>query len=298
MEITLETEIKTPPKVSIGMPAYNSAKWIGSTIDSILNQSYKNIELIISDNASTDNTQKLCEEIAKKDSRVKYYRNESNIGVSENFNAVFKYATGEYFKWTSSSDLLKETFIEKCLNVLQMREDVVLVCPGTLLFTDQLDDAEEYDFDVTIEDERPSDRFIHYLKDVKLNNIMNGLVRSDVLALTSLYKKYLSADVNMIAELTLYGKLVTLPEFLFCRRMDEETATKYKKIEEVMLYYVPDAKRSMLFQNWRVHFEYFLAVLKSPIEKFEKKRIYRHLLKRVYWDRYCLWNDIKQAVHL
>jgi glycosyltransferase involved in cell wall biosynthesis len=84
------------PKVSIGLPVYNGEAYIQNAIDSILFQSFTDFELIISDNASTDETEKICREYADKDLRVRYYRVEQNRGAAWNFNRVFKLSSGQY----------------------------------------------------------------------------------------------------------------------------------------------------------------------------------------------------------
>ena len=77
------------PLVSIGMPVYNESKYIAKTIESLLRQDYENIELIITDNDSQDNTQAICLKYAKEDQRLRYYRNRTNIGALRNLNLAF-----------------------------------------------------------------------------------------------------------------------------------------------------------------------------------------------------------------
>lgn len=97
--------------MSIGLPTFNRASRIERTLDSLLAQSYKNFELIISDNASTDATQQICEEYAKNDKRIRYIRQRENIGVIKNIEFVFRQARGEYFMWTSDDDWCDPNFI-------------------------------------------------------------------------------------------------------------------------------------------------------------------------------------------
>ncbi|MBD2214537.1 glycosyltransferase family 2 protein [Nostoc linckia FACHB-104] len=92
-------------RLSIGLPVYNGKKFIRESIDCILNQTFQDFELIISDNASTDNTEKICREYAAKDNRIRYYRNAKNIGCARNFHRAFELSTGEYFKWVAYDDL-------------------------------------------------------------------------------------------------------------------------------------------------------------------------------------------------
>lgn len=112
-------------KISIGMPVYNSEKFLKEKIDSILKLNVKGLEIIISDNASTDNTQKICEEFIEKDRRVRYFRQEKNFGVSWNFNFVLEKAIEEYFFWTAADDIILPGFIEKNIAVLESNKMIV-----------------------------------------------------------------------------------------------------------------------------------------------------------------------------
>jgi glycosyltransferase involved in cell wall biosynthesis len=114
------------PRVSVGMPVYNGQEYLREAIQSILTQSFYDLELIVCDNASTDRTAAICREIAAGDSRLRYYANPTNVGVTENYNKAFALSRGEYFKWASSNDYCAERFIERCVDVLDRRSDAVL----------------------------------------------------------------------------------------------------------------------------------------------------------------------------
>src|SRR6266404_8613176 len=92
--------------VSIGMPTYNGLPLLKKAIDSVLGQTYTNIELVITDNPSADGTQVLCEEYARKDKRVRYIRHKENIGAEANYQAAFLESRGEYFCWVAFDDFL------------------------------------------------------------------------------------------------------------------------------------------------------------------------------------------------
>jgi len=117
---------KINPLVSIGMPTYNGSKYIRQALVSLINQSYRNFELIISDNASTDNTQIICKEYQRIDNRIKYIRQEKNVGPIKNFNSVLKKARGEYFMWASDDDIWYENFIKILLNSLVGKDNYVV----------------------------------------------------------------------------------------------------------------------------------------------------------------------------
>ena len=124
------------PKVSILIPVYNREKIILHTLNSAVNQTYKNIEIIVVDNKSTDNTFEIVKEFAKYHPNVKVYQNEENIGPVRNWRRCLDYATGEYVKILWSDDLIAPEFIEKTLPYLMDHEDVSFVFTGTEIFND------------------------------------------------------------------------------------------------------------------------------------------------------------------
>lgn len=116
-----------PPKVSIGMPVFNSKSTVSAAIDSILKQSFGDFELIISDNASSDGTSEICSHYALQDNRIKYVCQNYNIGAWPNFDYVLKQSRGEYFMWAAGDDVRTDRFLEKGVSILNNRPDVVCV---------------------------------------------------------------------------------------------------------------------------------------------------------------------------
>lgn len=113
------------PTVSIGLPVYNGGKFIEKRLESILLQTMTNFELIISDNGSTDATSKICKEFEKKDERVRYIRQEKNMGAVWNWYFVLKEAKCDYFVCAADDDLWEPTFLEKNTEILDTNKDVV-----------------------------------------------------------------------------------------------------------------------------------------------------------------------------
>lgn len=107
--------LKNAPLVSIGMPVYNGERYIKEALDSLLSQTFNDFELIISDNASTDATEKICLEYADKDKRIRYIRQRQNKGPLVNFNYVLSHAKGEYFMWAAADDVWSKRWVEKLL---------------------------------------------------------------------------------------------------------------------------------------------------------------------------------------
>lgn len=100
------------PTVSIGMPVYNDQKALRLALDCIDKQTFKDYELIISDNCSTDDTELICRQFAEKNPRVTYIRQDTNIGATKNFQFVLDQAKGTYFMWAASDDIRSEDFLQ------------------------------------------------------------------------------------------------------------------------------------------------------------------------------------------
>ena len=111
--------------ITIGIPTFNSEDVLSKAIESVLNQTFKNFQLIISDNASTDSTSAICMEYAKKDSRIKYVRQEKNIFVWNNFKILPNDVKTKYFVWLASDDYWEPTFLEKNIDILELNPNLV-----------------------------------------------------------------------------------------------------------------------------------------------------------------------------
>jgi glycosyltransferase involved in cell wall biosynthesis len=110
--------------ISIGMPVFNGEKFISTAISSLLKQTYTNFELIISDNASTDNTKNICSFFVSIDKRVQYFRQNSNRGATENFKFVLEQAKGKYFMWAAADDYWSFNLLNKSINILEKKQNI------------------------------------------------------------------------------------------------------------------------------------------------------------------------------
>src|SRR5215831_6668002 len=99
------------PLVTIGLPVYDSERYVRQSLDSLLAQTYSDFVLVICDNASNDSTGEICRQYAAADSRVRYYRNETNIGNPGNFNRVASLTSTKYLKWSTADDFWAPTFL-------------------------------------------------------------------------------------------------------------------------------------------------------------------------------------------
>lgn len=288
--------MKKAPEISVAMPVYNGAQWLPAAFDSILNQTFTDFEVVICDNASKDASEQVCRDFASQDTRIRYIRNPKNIGVANNYNKAFSESKGRFVKWATTNDYIEPTMLERCLEVLNARPDVVLCYAKTRLFDPKTNYQQDYEDDLNLQQQSAAERFRKFFQNSRLNNIMNGVIRSDALRRTRLYQNYIGADVNMIAELSLYGKFYEIPEYLFYRRMDPESATKLKSMEQIWRYYDPEGKKRMVFQNWKYYLGLLGPALKAPIPLREKQQVAMHVLQRAIWARKSLGQDIKNSI--
>lgn len=128
------------PKISVCIPVRNGGKYLHIAIDSVLRQTYTQYELIVIDNASSDDTFQWVEQLATENSKIKLFKNEKNIGLIENFNACLCKATGEYIKFLCADDVLMPNCLEQMLCALEANKSATLVTVGRLL-VNQHDDV-------------------------------------------------------------------------------------------------------------------------------------------------------------
>lgn len=113
--------------ISIVLPIYNGEKYMCESIDSVINQTYQNWELLILDDCSSDNTSNIAQEYVKRDKRISYYRNEKNLRLPRNLNKGFSLARGDYLTWTSDDNRYKPTALEKMYDALQKKRKAQFV---------------------------------------------------------------------------------------------------------------------------------------------------------------------------
>lgn len=279
------------PVVSIGMPAYNSERWIRCALDAFLAQTFKDFELIVADNCSTDRTYEICREYAARDRRIRVIRNERNVGAPENFNIVFRHSRGRYFKWASSNDLCAPEFLERCVDVLESRPDVVLCYGKTQIINEHGHVTAQYDDDLHLMDDDPVVRYQSYLERVRLNNVEQGLIRAADLAQTKLQQDFPSSDVVLMSELALRGKFFEHPEYLFCRRMAPKAATKLATETERAELLRPGSLR-IRAGGWSQVVAHLSILRRVPLTFAQRLRLARYVLKLAFWQLNGLTADV------
>jgi glycosyltransferase involved in cell wall biosynthesis len=263
--------LRAAPLVSIGLPVYNGERFLAQALDSLLGQTLGDLELIISDNASTDRTAEICKDYAARDARIRYIRQESNRGAIWNFNFVALQARGQYFKWAPANDFCDPQLLEKCVGVLRSNPGAVLCYGRTCIVNEDTDERTPYADDVSATDRRPSERFM-VVASLRLNNPLFGVMRLDVLRRTPLNRRYFGGDQVFTIELALYGAFVLLPEILVYRRFGSRTWSVRLSRTDMRIFYFGDSSRGPGFARLRRRVDLFQAVLRAPISGSEKLR--------------------------
>ena len=285
------------PLVTIGLPVYNSERYLKQSLDSLLAQTYSGFSLVISDNASTDGTAQICRDYAALDSRIKYFRNETNIGNPRNFNRVFELTTSRYLKWSTADDFWGDSFLERAVDVMERDLSVALCYPQAVLVDSNGGNPTNYEDALHLVQEDPAERFLALIKRIKLAHQHLGLIRMAHLRQTQLLGTHVASDINLLAELTLYGKFFELRDRLFYRRFHKDSGSwKRGDVEHEAKRYHATGARRVRFKNWHIHLGFFSAVNRSPLPIKSKARLYLWLLRRIVWYRVDLAREILQYI--
>ena len=283
------------PRIFIGLPVYNGARFLARAIDSLLAQSFTDFTLLISDNASNDETQAICERYCAQDIRVRYVRQCENIGAPNNWNFVVNQAEGEYFKWATANDECAPLMLERCIHALDADASAVL-CQGRTCLVDEESDAhEEYHKDLALLDERPSERLKDLSVRLALNNGQSGLIRLSSLRRTGLDRPYPDGDIPLMAELALLGRFIVLPEVLLYRRMGPSTFACLLAKDQIGAFYGEQATRTMVGHRLHQHVDIIRAAMRLPSEWSEKMAAVNVAIRRLAWDRANVLQDIRQS---
>lgn len=203
-------------KVAVGLAVFNGAKYLAAAVESILAQSLGDFELLISDNASMDGTQEICQRFADEDRRVRYMRNAVNLGVTENFNIVFRAASSEYFRWAAHDDVMAPTYLQKCVAMLDSDQGAA----AAHSLTREIDEngrvlgleAEP----LLLQSPRAAERYRAIVAGCEY--AFWSVMRSDLIEQVRPHEPLLSSEYTFQAEIALRGRFAIVKEYLFDER--------------------------------------------------------------------------------
>lgn len=248
------------PLVSICIPTYNSAEYLRESLDSIVNQTYPNKEIIISDNASTDETEKIAKEYMEKH-KVKYYRNEKNIGAEANFSRCVELANGEYIAVFHSDDLYLPDMVKKQVEAFQKSPTIGAVFTmaslinsknkviGKIKLPSKLKGKYVYDF---------PEIFFSVLENLNFLVCPSAMVRSKIykeLAPFNEKRFKTSTDLDMWLRILQICSIAILNEYLIEHRISNTQGSfqlRYLRTEQADFFKVMDCYLSVKIGNMNI----------------------------------------------
>jgi glycosyltransferase involved in cell wall biosynthesis len=220
-----------PPSqlLSIGLPVRNAGSKVAGTIRSILGQTETDIELVITDNASTDDTEAVCRELARADDRIAYHRQAENIGLLNNFIFAMRTARGRYFRWIGDDDRLEPDYAARCLAEFAGDPRLVLVTTAISYTAEDGTVATEPYESTALRSDDPAVRFAELMRLLNASHLMidpmYGMMRRDVAAALP-RRNMLHEDEIFAGKLALAGPWGHVPELLAHRHWNDDSVVR------------------------------------------------------------------------
>jgi glycosyltransferase involved in cell wall biosynthesis len=289
-----QTPMTRQPLVGLGMPVFNGAAYIADTLESILGQTFADFELVICDNASTDATEAICRAFAAVDPRIRYYRNDTNVGAHPNYNRTFQLARGKYFKWTPHDDVLHPDYLATCVLALEENRDAV-ACQTQLDFIDASGSKLGLVGTnlVGADSARPARRFhAAALRPHNCYEVM-GLFRRSTLEASVLLESFHGADRALIADIGLRGRILHVPRPLLLVRDHAQRYTRARtRPQDRAVWHDARLSGKRTFPTWRLYGKYWSIVCNSQWPMRERARASLSLLQ--WW--FVNWNAARMVV--
>jgi glycosyltransferase involved in cell wall biosynthesis len=275
------------PLLSIGLFVYNGEPFLKETLDSILAQTFRDFELIISDNASTDATQQICENYAAADSRIRYFKNQTNMGAGWNIRRVFSLAAGKYFKWAACDDLYETNFLSRCIDALEHDSSLVVAHARTRVIDERGNFIENYNWPMQVDSPDPVTRFREMLLNDHMCYQIFGVMRRDALLHVPPQGSYVNSDGVLLAQMSFLGRFYEDPEFLFISRRHENQSSqtlpvrlKKRRFRLTNRYgtlpcpewWDPNKAKSFEYPEWRQLKEYYGSIMRAPVTDGQRLR--------------------------
>jgi glycosyltransferase involved in cell wall biosynthesis len=276
------------------MPVYNGERFINEAIDSLLAQSFEDFELIISDNASTDGTEEICQSYAARDRRLRYFRNAENIGVYRNINRVIQLSSGGYFKLACADDFCHPDLIKKCLEVLDSDSTIVASYAKACFIDQNGEPVNIMDPGWHLMSNARDERMRYVITSGHYTNVLYGLMRANDLAFTRLFPDYAGGDCRLLGELCLRGKFYEIPEALFFRRIHGEASSQNTSIDWQSKFY-KGRSGCIEMPYWHICADHCLTILRSNLSFQNKFACLAAIMRRMYSAKRVLLNELSNT---
>lgn len=206
------------PLVSVCLPVYNGERFIRQALESLLGQTYKNLEVVVSDNASIDHTEQIAREYAANDPRLRYQRNASNLGYTTNLRRAVELATGEFVMFASVDDTRPQNVIETCVNALMRNSRAVMAHgPIVFVFPDERPSVRVAN-PMDMDDLAQNDRVKLFARAINNGCMVYGLYRKEALA-RCFYPNTYAQEYVLLLQMTLLGPLVNIDQPMLLYRL-------------------------------------------------------------------------------
>ena len=262
------TEKDKMPLVSVAMPVYNEEKYIEETLECVINQDYLNLEILISDNHSTDKTGEICKAFAEKDKRISYHCHDKNIGVAPNHVFTTQRARGKYFMWAAGHDKWSENFISQSVFLLEKFETATIAFGTSSWIDEDGRSLARYSGWYDTRSLNPVSRFFMVFWGT-MNPILGLFRRKDIPDLRKY--NYAGADLAILGELSLKGVFIHAVNASFYRRQNREVEDHSERMRRYSKeMQIGDAFFSRIFPLLKLPFELLRIVLQAKIDIIEK----------------------------
>jgi glycosyltransferase involved in cell wall biosynthesis len=291
-------------RLTIGLPVYNGADYLREALDSLLCQTFRDFDLVISDNASTDATAAICREYQARDSRIRYLRHDVNCGAARNFNDIFVNSATEYFKWAAHDDLCEPTFLERCVAALDSLPEAVLAYTQARVIDGngfEIDPGDGYDPTVTLGSADVRRRFRELICARHRCFAIFGVIRASALRETTLFRSYSHSDRLLLGQLILQGRCAQIPEPLFVSRVHPQASAQlFSRPAALLNWWDPKKRGRLLLPHWRVWAEYFHIVHRAALGPIQTVSLYIEVFRSfgARWWRRKLVEDLKRPIAL
>lgn len=220
------------PLITIGIPTYNRAKVLPRAVESALAQDCGGIELLISDNASTDGTETYCRELAARIPTVRYFRQPLNQGPTANFNLVLTQARGDYFLFLSDDDWIDPSYVSRCIGWLRAHPDYAMAAGSPLYVRD--DGATALGCPTDLRHASALRRVYTYLRAVADNATFYGVLSQECVRRISSLDNAMGADWRFVAEVAAVGKIAVLPDVRLYRSLGGNVSGSHIRITKAL----------------------------------------------------------------
>jgi glycosyltransferase involved in cell wall biosynthesis len=222
--------------VTIGLPVFNASRYLAECLTSLVSQTYRNIRIVISDNASTDDTLVICDEYAACDARIKIVRSDRNRGAGWNHRRVLELANGTYFRWQGADDTIAPSFVASCVAALEANPQAVLAYPLTTIIDDDGFVVRKTSDRLPLAASDPRVRFAALLSAWSTTHSpFYGVMRLSATATLPPFGAFLASDRTFLAELALRGPFVQVEENLMFRRHHAKHTTQTDESERELM---------------------------------------------------------------